>query len=96
MSWWTEFLAVYSYCLEYQSGKQMGHTDALSRCPIPQETQDPAPASMILLIEDLDLFLSATDIAGHSKEDPILSKILDWVCRGWPREKVSKEFLLYY
>lgn len=48
------------------------------------------------MIEDLELSLSASDIAGHSKSDPIISQVLEWVRWGWPRDEVSEQFLPYF
>lgn len=50
MSRWTEFLATYNYRLVYWPGKQLSHTDALSRCPLPTMAQDPTPSSRADLI----------------------------------------------
>lgn len=74
----------------------MGHADALSRCPLPIAVQDPSPASQVLLIDDLELPLSATNVAMHSTKDPIISKVLDWVRRGWPGNGLPEYFLPYY
>ncbi|XP_058044030.1 uncharacterized protein K02A2.6-like [Ahaetulla prasina] len=95
MSRWVEFLAAYSYQLLYKPGKSIGHADALSRCPLPITEADPAPTSAVLLVEDWDVPVSAVDIESLSAKDPFLSKIIDWVKRGWPRESLASEFLPY-
>lgn len=51
----------------------MGHADALSRCPLPVTDTDPAPSSMVLSIDSLDLPLSSSDVAAHSLADTTLS-----------------------
>ncbi|XP_013927684.1 PREDICTED: uncharacterized protein LOC106553663 [Thamnophis sirtalis] len=74
MTRWTEFLAAYSYMLLYRPGKQLGHADALSRCPLPDSDPAPVPSLSILLIASSGLPLSAADIAAHTKADPVLAQ----------------------
>ncbi|XP_060541499.1 uncharacterized protein LOC117675782 [Pantherophis guttatus] len=92
MSRWTEFLAAYNYTLRYRPGKEIAHADALSRCPLPLPVEDPAPTSSVLLVEELPIPLSATDVAAHSAVDPLLAQVLDWVARGWPLGQVAEQF----
>ncbi|XP_058031613.1 uncharacterized protein K02A2.6-like [Ahaetulla prasina] len=93
MSRWTEFLAAYNYRLVYRPGRAIGHADALSRCPLPTAAVDPAPGSTVLLIDEWQGPISASDIARDTSADPILSQVRDWVLRGWPASAVSPEFL---
>ncbi|XP_058023914.1 uncharacterized protein K02A2.6-like [Ahaetulla prasina] len=93
MSRWTEFLAAYNYRLAYRPGRALGHADALSRCPLPTAAVDPAPASTVLLIDEWQGPVSASDIARLTAKDPTLSRVLDWVRRGWPAVATSPEFL---
>ncbi|XP_013931969.1 PREDICTED: leucine-rich repeat-containing protein C10orf11 homolog [Thamnophis sirtalis] len=95
MSRWSEFLSPYAYRLQYQPGKHMGHADALNRCPLPLMLSAPAPsvASGVFLIDNLELPLSASDIATSTASDPLLSHVLDAVCRGWMVDSRSPEFL---
>lgn len=76
MSRWAEFLAAYNYRLFYRPGKDLGHADALSRCPLPLPVTDPTLSASVMFVEDLPV-LSATDIAAHSAKDSTLSKVLD-------------------
>ncbi|XP_058024074.1 uncharacterized protein K02A2.6-like [Ahaetulla prasina] len=96
MSRWTEFLAVYSYHLIYKPGKAIGHADALSRCPLPYPIRDPAPTASVLLIEEWDSPISARDIRRETTRDTILSQVIDWVRRGWPKGPLSPEFVPYH
>ncbi|XP_013907952.1 PREDICTED: uncharacterized protein K02A2.6-like, partial [Thamnophis sirtalis] len=92
MTRWTEFLAAYSYTLLYRPGKQLGHADALSRCPLPETDTAPVPSLSVLSIADSGFPLSAADVAAHTKADPILSQVSSWVLRGWPTDKVAEGF----
>ncbi|XP_058023860.1 uncharacterized protein K02A2.6-like [Ahaetulla prasina] len=95
MSRWAEFLAAYSYRLVHRPGKEIGHADALSRCPLPAHVRDPAPSMPILLIEESDCPVAASDICWESGKDPVMSQVIDWVRRGWPQGTVAPEFLPY-
>ncbi|XP_054830333.1 uncharacterized protein K02A2.6-like [Eublepharis macularius] len=82
---WSVFLSAYDYQLSYRPGKAIGHADALSRLPLPEPADDPSPAHGVMQIEDLPQPpLVASDIAAHSAKDPTLSRVLNWVWRGWP------------
>ncbi|XP_060546945.1 uncharacterized protein K02A2.6-like [Pantherophis guttatus] len=94
---WVEFLAAYKYTLLHHPGKSIDHADALSRCPLPETGEDPAPAMTTLLIETMEeARISAADIARATSKDKILARILNWIWKGWPEEKdISTEFLPY-
>uniref|UniRef100_A0A670HPH4 Gypsy retrotransposon integrase-like protein 1 n=1 Tax=Podarcis muralis TaxID=64176 RepID=A0A670HPH4_PODMU len=90
---WTVFLAAYHYRLVHRPGKSMGHADALRRCPLPAFVEDPAPASSLLLIEDLPAApVSAVTVASASAQDRTISRVLNWVWRGWPQGPFASEF----
>ncbi|XP_060539046.1 uncharacterized protein K02A2.6-like [Pantherophis guttatus] len=94
---WVEFLAAYNYTLLHHPGKSIDHADALSRCPLPETGEDPAPAMTTLLIETMEeARISAADITRATSKDKILARILNWIWKGWPEEKdISTEFLPY-
>ena len=90
---WSIFLAGYQYALQHRSGKAMGHADALSRLPLSEIGPDPAPAHQIMLIEELpERPLHAADVAKRTARDPVLSRVLDWVGRGWPKVQNGQDF----
>ncbi|XP_032078769.1 uncharacterized protein K02A2.6-like [Thamnophis elegans] len=93
MTRWSVFLASYDYLLLHRPGKQIAHADALSRCPLPDAPEDPAAAAPVFLIDDLNLPISAADIARLSARDQVISRALDWVRRGWPKDPVDPIFL---
>ncbi|XP_026570758.1 uncharacterized protein K02A2.6-like, partial [Pseudonaja textilis] len=92
MTRWTLFLAAYSYKLIHRPGKTLSHADALSRCPLPAPAEDPAPVNAIFEITQLDLPITALDIAAKTKADQTLAQVLDWVRRGWPGGNVDNKF----
>lgn len=58
----------------------------MSRCLLPDIVEDPAPASNVLLIDDLPGLLTAADVAKYSSTDRVISQVLDWIKRGWPKD----------
>lgn len=86
----------YSYQLQYMPGKAIGHADALSCCPLPLAIHAPAPAASILFVDELPSLVTASDIQTQSATDPVLSKVMDWMRRGWPQPQVATDFLPYY
>ncbi|XP_058041463.1 uncharacterized protein K02A2.6-like [Ahaetulla prasina] len=82
---WTIFLAAYSYKLQHRPGKELGHADALSRCPLPGEIEDPTPGTPVLLIDSLDSGpVTSQEVARASYRDVVLRTVIGWVQRGWP------------
>lgn len=57
----------------------------LSRCPLPELVVDLAPIAQVLLI-DIGTASPGTsnEIAEYMKKDKTLSRVLNWVLRGWP------------
>ncbi|XP_015266366.1 PREDICTED: uncharacterized protein K02A2.6-like [Gekko japonicus] len=93
---WALFLSAYEFDLEHRPGKAIGHADALSRCPLPGQDLDPAPACSVLAIEELpEAPVSVKDIAAATARDSVLSRVLNWVWRGWPAGTLEPEFKPY-
>lgn len=62
LTWWTVFLAAYSYTLTYHPGKYLGHADALSYCPLKNMVEDLAPALPVFLIDSFPFPVTTSDI----------------------------------
>ncbi|XP_026537681.1 uncharacterized protein K02A2.6-like, partial [Notechis scutatus] len=93
MTRWSEFLAAYDYQLRHRPGKAIPHADALSRSPLPEFLDDPAPTLSTLQIETLTSPpLTAQDIASETRKDPCLARVLSWVERGWPEIEPNDTF----
>ncbi|KRY82815.1 Transposon Ty3-I Gag-Pol polyprotein [Trichinella pseudospiralis] len=93
---WSILLNAYDYTINYRPGKEIANADALSRLP-KQSTENNDPQnSVILFLETIDNFpLHSKDIARITAKDPILTRILSWAWRGWPKS-VSDERLKPY
>ena len=67
------------------------NADALSRLPlavVPPETD--TPHEVILLMEHLcDSPVTAHNIQAATQKDPLLSKVLQYVHRGWPHNNTG-------
>ncbi|XP_026533522.1 uncharacterized protein K02A2.6-like, partial [Notechis scutatus] len=93
MTRWSEFLAAYDYRLTHRPGKAISHADALSRSPLPDLDDDPAPTTTTLSIETLpDLPITASDIARETNKDKRLARVLHWVAKGWPEKDSDDAF----
>ena len=83
---WSLFLSAYEYNLKFRDTLSHSNADALSRLPlavVPAETD--TPPEVILLMEHLcDSPVTAHDIQAATWKDPLLSKVLQYVRRGWP------------
>lgn len=77
MSRWTVFLAAYNYALSHCPRKNLSHADALSQCPLSTNVMDPAPATSVLLINDLQFPVMAQDIAKNFTNDKVIAQVLD-------------------
>ncbi|XP_026546053.1 uncharacterized protein K02A2.6-like, partial [Notechis scutatus] len=96
MTRWSEFLATYDYRLTHRPGKTITHADALSRSPLPDLDDDPAPTTTTLSIEALpDLPITASDIARETNKDKRLARVLHWVEKGWPEKDNDESFRIF-
>ena len=84
MQGWAIVLSAYDYQIEYRSSAKHSNCDALSR--LPHEDSNIGSESEIYTLSaiDRDFPITATDIGKATLQDPVLSKVLDWVMLGWP------------
>ncbi|KRX18868.1 Uncharacterized protein T07_3375, partial [Trichinella nelsoni] len=93
---WSILLNAYDYSINYRPGKEIANADALSRFPKQSTENNDSHNSVILLLETIDNFpLHSKDIARITAKDPILTRVLSWAWRGWPKS-VSDERLKPY
>ena len=96
---WALMLGAYSYTIKYKKGEENSNADALSRLPLhTQHKEPPAPAEVVHLMEYLDTSpVTSTQIRNWTEQDANLSKVKEWVQKGWPDEQPSgKELQPYY
>ena len=91
---WALTLGAYSYDIQYKKVADNSNADALSRLPrATTSTATPKPAEVVHLMEYLDTTpISSTQIRRLTERDPELSKIREWILKGWPDSDVGTEF----
>lgn len=90
---WTLLLSAYNYQIKYRKGQDNSNADGLSRLPLPGDVDEPAPPGDILLLEAVQYPpLLATDIAGLTEKDTVLSRVKQWVFSGWPDDSSGGNF----
>ena len=94
MQHWALLLAAYTYNICYRPTNLHANADALSRLPISNCTQPAQPIAFLSTYYDC-LFnlgqlepLPVTDkqISLATETDPLLSQVLHYVYKGWPKE----------
>ncbi|XP_046869012.1 uncharacterized protein K02A2.6-like [Drosophila willistoni] len=77
----------------------MGNADILSPCPsLPQQSEGNTTEEVLMIEWAGPPLVSAQSLALQTKKDAHLSKVLNWVLRGWPNGKVdsSDQFYSYF
>ncbi|XP_054723042.1 uncharacterized protein K02A2.6-like [Uloborus diversus] len=97
MQRWSIMLSSYDYNLVYKPGKEITNADGLSRLPQPMSPNEENSPMEILLLEALKKpLLKCADLARLTALDPILSRVLNWTWRGWPKQNPDKVFEPFY
>lgn len=80
---WALKLSAYKYELIYKPGKELGHADALSRLPLPNDSPElPRPADIFMLEEAYPRLLSPAVVARATRNDPVLGHVVVRVLKG--------------
>ena len=78
------------YVIHHRPGKNIANADALSRCPA--HSADPVIPylpEVLLLDEQLNGPVTATEVAKFTTSDPTLKIVQKYIISGWPDSKVS-------
>ena len=78
------FLSAYNFELVHRAGQKMGNADFLSRCPIEASTESASTEEILMIELSANTVISPEQIAAHTAKNSELSKVLNWVLRGWP------------
>ncbi|KRY35447.1 Uncharacterized protein T01_5966 [Trichinella spiralis] len=93
---WSILLNAYDYTINYRPGKEIANADALSRLPKQSTENNDSHNPVILSLETIDNSpLHSKDITRITAKDPILTRVLSWAWRSWPKS-VSDERLKPY
>ena len=96
---WALTLGMYEYELIHKSGATHGNADALSRLPLPGSASEetPQPAETVLLFEELQKGpVTAEQIKLWTRRDPVLSRVQQFVLKGWPTGAIEKDLKPYW
>ncbi|XP_054746003.1 uncharacterized protein K02A2.6-like [Anastrepha obliqua] len=84
----------YNFNLVHRAGLRMGNADFLSRCPMLSEAESTTTEDILMIEISAKPVVSAQLIASQTSKDPELSKVFNWVLRGWP-SKINRSDKLY-
>ncbi|KAJ7983823.1 hypothetical protein DPEC_G00370970 [Dallia pectoralis] len=83
---WATLLRAYEYKIIYKPGQDHANPDALSRLPLPQ-TEDEEVTDQVLMLEVMeDPPITTKQVKQWTAKDVVLSQVLVWCHKGWPRE----------
>ncbi|KAI7806716.1 hypothetical protein IRJ41_010699 [Triplophysa rosa] len=78
---WAVMLGAYEYVISYRAGKDNGNADALSRFPVPVISEKEIKEEHVLMVDSL--------------VNSVLSRVREYVLKGWPDHSNSNEFAPY-
>ncbi len=78
-------LSAYSYSIDYKPTSSHGNADGLSRLPLPDEDVTSSSPASFNVAQVQALPVSSTLVRAATRRDPILSRVLHYTKRGWPR-----------
>jgi RNase H-like domain found in reverse transcriptase/Integrase zinc binding domain/Reverse transcriptase (RNA-dependent DNA polymerase) len=91
---WAMLLSAYRYTIKYRKGLDIGLPDYLSRNPEKESSQVPEVIASFREIDEVPL--SHREIAQKTKEDPILSNVMQHLQQGWPDKQRDETLQPYY
>ena len=89
MQRWALLLSAYTYDIRFHPTQAHGNADGLSHLPVREDQSCTPDIAMVFNIAQLDaLPVCSSELMAATHTDPQLSKILQYVRKGWP-EKIS-------
>ena len=89
-------LILSSYELEYKSGTKIGNADCLSRLPVDGEPDCSNADNGVHMLELSRAPMNSTKVKKETERDPVMSRVMDFVMKGWPDEmSASSEYEPY-
>ena len=95
---WALTLEMYQYHLKFKSSDKNANADALSRLPLTADhPPTPLPAELVLMMEalDEDMPVSAQQIRRWTQRDPTLSRVMQFVRKGWPSTVLDERLKIF-
>ena len=95
---WALLLAAYQYDIEYRSTEKHANADCLSRLPIQCEKSNEGvdEAKLINLLQIESLPMDVDQVRKATRNDPMLSRVLQFVMTGWPEKPIAPEITQYF
>ena len=99
---WAITLSAYDYDLEYIKGKHNLLADPLSRLPLRttniSTTEQAGYSGALLNIRIGDLPISKKELQRLTRQDPLLSRVILYMERGWPNDRklIPQEYMTFY
>ena len=82
---WAILLSAYRYDIEFRSTDDHSNADGFSRLPLPDQGQKGVPAASVFNMTQIALLpVDADKLRQATQEDPVLSKVVSYMQRGWP------------
>ena len=93
---WAVILSAYKYQIEFCSTTAHGNADALSRLPLPIQTNvRPSETQMYHIRQIESLPITSQAIRTATQRDPILSKVKNFTQKGWP-DRIPSHLKIYH
>ena len=93
---WALILMAHQYDIKYRRSADHANADVLSRFPVPSEIHLASELSVNYFTYTDDLPVSAKEIRDETLKDPILSRVLQYVMNGWPKQNDNKDQQDYF
>ena len=83
---WAVLLSAYTYDIVFKPTSAHGNADGLSRLPLPVITQDTTISTVFNVVQLDSLPVTSLQIRQATRNDPVLSKVLEYTKNGWPSD----------
>ncbi len=93
---WAVMLEAHEIVISYRTGKDHGNADALSRLPVAQPSEEEPEEEHVLMLESVAGPLTTAEQIKHwTSKDPVLSRVREYVLKGWPDHNDTQQFVPY-
>ena len=87
MQRWALLLSAYNYNIRFRPTQAHGNVNGLSRLPVREDQSCTPDNAMVFNIAQLDaLPVCSSELMAATRTDPQLSKVLQYVRKGWPED----------
>ena len=89
---WALLLSSYNYELRYQKGTANANADGMSQSPHQAlETEISAVNNDIMMVNLSRAPVTSVEVKTRTRRNPVLSRVLEFVLKGWPEEFSASE-----